>query len=149
MEQIVRVKKTFDDGRAQVICIRESACSGDCHKCSGCGAAQEAILFHAENPIGAKVGDLVTVKAETGPVLKAAAVLYMLPLVLFFAGYAAGEALGISGGLAGTLAFCLSIALIVVYDRRMAKKDNTIYTITDFAGDSLLRSMKKGDNDLG
>ena len=143
MEQIVRVKKTFDDGRAQVICIRESACSGDCHKCSGCGAAQEAILFHAENPIGAKVGDLVTVKAETG------AVLYMVPLVLFFAGYAVGEALGVSGGLAGTLAFCLSIALIVVYDRRMAKKDNTIYTITDFAGDSLLRSMKKGDNDLG
>ena len=91
----------------------------------------------------------MTVKAETGPVLKAAAVLYMLPLVLFFAGYAVGEVLGVSGGLAGALAFCLSIALIVVYDRRMAKKDNTIYTITDFAGDSLLRSMKKGDNDLG
>jgi NhaP-type Na+/H+ or K+/H+ antiporter len=61
----------------------------------------------------------------------------MRPLALCFAGYAAGEALGISGGLAGTLAFCLSIALIVVYDRRMAKKDNTIYTITGFAGASL------------
>ena len=57
----------------------------------------------------------------------------MLPLVLFFAGYALGAALGLSGGLFGGLAFVLSIALIVVYDRRMQKKDNTIYTITGYA----------------
>ena len=149
MEQLVRVKETYSDGTALVVHIRESACSGDCHKCSGCGAAKEAILFNADNPIGAKRGDLVNVRSESGPVLKAAAVLYMLPLVLFFAGYAVGAALNLSGGLCGCLAFALSIALIVAYDRRMAKKDNTIYTITDFAGDSLLKSMKKGDNDLG
>ena len=137
MEQLVRVKKTLDNGAAQVIHIRESACSGDCHKCSGCGAAQEAIVFEARNPIGARTGDFVTVESETGPVLKAAVVLYMLPLALFFLGYALGAALGISGGLAGCAAFVLSIALIVLYDRRMAKKDNTIYTITGFAGQSL------------
>ena len=149
MEQLVRVKKTYDNGTALVVHIRESACSGDCHKCSGCGAAKEAILFEANNPIGARCGDLVNVQSETGPVLKAAVVLYMLPLVLFFGGYAAGAALGASGALWGCLAFVLSVALIVVYDRHLAKKDNTIYTITDFAGDSLLKSMKKGDNDLG
>lgn len=149
MEQLARVKKTFADGTAQVVVIRESACSGDCHKCSGCGAAKEAIVFDAQNPIGAKTGDLVNVRSETGPVLKAAAVLYLLPLVLFFGGYAAGVAMGISGALAGGLAFLLSVALIVVYDRHMAKKDNTVYTITDFAGDALLKSMRKGDNDLG
>ena len=149
MEQLVRVKQTYPDGTALVVHLRESACSGDCHKCSGCGAAKEAILFKADNPIGAKTGDLVNVRSETGPVLKAAAVLYMLPLVLFFAGYALGAALGSSGALWGGLAFVLSIILIVVYDRHMAKNDNTIYTITDFAGDSLLKSMKKGDNDLG
>jgi sigma-E factor negative regulatory protein RseC len=149
MEQLVRVKQTYPDGTALVVHLRESACSGDCHKCSGCGAAKEAILFKADNPIGAKTGDLVNIRSETGPVLKAAAVLYMLPLVLFFAGYALGAALGSSGALWGGLAFALSIILIVVYDRHMAKNDNTIYTITDFAGDSLLKSMKKGDNDLG
>ena len=149
MEQLVRVKQTYPDGTALVVHLRESACSGDCHKCSGCGAAKEAILFKADNPIGAKTGDLVNIRSETGPVLKAAAVLYMLPLVLFFAGYAFGAALGISGALWGGLAFALSIIMIVVYDRHMAKNDNTIYTITDFAGDSLLKSMKKGDNDLG
>lgn len=149
MEQLVRVKQTYPDGTALVVHLRESACSGDCHKCSGCGAAKEAILFKADNPIGAKTGDLVNIRSETSPVLKAAAVLYMLPLVLFFAGYAFGAALGSSGALWGGLAFALSIIMIVVYDRHMAKNDNTIYTITDFAGDSLLKSMKKGDNDLG
>ena len=133
MEQLVRVRQTHRDVTATVLCVRESACSGDCHKCSGCGAAKDSILLQADNPIGAQVGDLVKVESATGPVLKAAAVLYMLPLVLFFLGYALGAALGLSGGLFGGLAFALSIWLIVVYDRRMQKKDKTIYTITGYA----------------
>lgn len=149
MEQLARVKEAHGNGTATVLVVRESACSGDCHKCSGCGAAKESILLTADNPIGAARGDLVKVRSETGPVLKAAVVLYMLPLVLFFAGYGLGAALGISGGLCGGLAFVLSIVLIVLYDRGMQKKDNTIYTITGFAGDSLLRAQKKGDHDLG
>ena len=149
MEQIVRIREVYPNGTVQVICIRESACSGDCHKCSGCGAAKEAILLTADNPIGAGTGDLVTLRSETAPVLKAAAVLYMMPLVLFFAGYALAAALHISGALCGSLAFVLSIVLIVLYDRRMAKKDKTIYTITGYAGDALLKSRKKGDNDRG
>lgn len=144
MEQLVRVREVYDNGTAQVICIRESACSGDCHKCSGCGAAKETILLTADNPIGAAAGDLVNLRSQTGPVLKAAMVLYMMPLVLFFAGYALAAVLNLSGALFGCMAFVLSIILIVVYDRRMAKKDNTIYTITGFAADSLLQSKKRG-----
>lgn len=144
VEQLVRVREVYKNGTAQVVCVRESACSGDCHKCSGCGAAKETILLTADNPIGAGVGDLVNVRSETGPVLKAAVVLYMMPLVLFFAGYAASAALGLSGGIGGGLAFVLSVVLIVVYDRRMAKKDNTIYTITGYAADALLNPKKRG-----
>lgn len=144
MEQLVRVQEVYDNGTARVVCIRESACSGDCHKCSGCGAAKEAIMLTAENPVGAGVGDLVTIRSETGPVLKAAVVLYMMPLVLFFAGYALGAALNVSGAVTGGLAFVLSILLIVLYDRRMAEKDNTIYTITGYAADSLLNPKKRG-----
>ena len=133
MEQIVRIRETCEDGTAQVICIRESACSGDCHKCSGCGAAKETILMTAENPIGASAGDLVVLHSETAPVLKAAAVLYVMPLVLFFAGYALAAAWDLSGGLWGSIAFVLSIALIVLYDRRVAKYNKTVYTITGYA----------------
>ena len=144
MDQLVRVREVYDNGTALVICIRESACSGDCHKCSGCGAAKEAILLKADNPIGASAGDLVNLRSESGPVLKAAAVLYMMPLVLFFAGYALAAAMKLSGALFGALAFVLSVILIVVYDRRMAKKDNTIYTITGFAAESWPKSKKRG-----
>ena len=50
MEQTVRVKETYEDGTALVIHVRQSACSGDCHKCSGCGAASEMILLKAFMP---------------------------------------------------------------------------------------------------
>lgn len=134
MQQLVRVRKVHNDGTATVIHVRESACSGDCHKCSGCGAAKEAILLEAANPIGAKPGDLVTVEAATGPVLKAALVMYMLPMVLFFAGYAVGAVLWQMGALVGGLSFLGSIVLAVVYDRKVVKNQNTTYTITGFAG---------------
>ena len=95
---ILMVMKQGDDGTALVFRIRESACSGDCHKCSGCGAAKETVTFTAKNPIGARRGELVKVESETAPVLKAAAVLYVVPLVLFFSGYYLGFRFGGSPG---------------------------------------------------
>ena len=145
MEQIVRVKETYPNGMAQVIHLRESACSGDCHKCSGCGAAKEYMIFDAVNHIGASKGDLVVIQSETGPVMKAVGVFYVLPLVLFFLGYYLGTFIN-AGGICGGLGFVLAIVLAVVYDRKVAKKDNTVHTITGYAGDALLRSMNKGDN---
>ena len=131
MTQRVRVRKVNADGTAEVLHIRESACSGDCHKCSGCGAAKESLVFTAANPIGAKTGDLVEVSSETGPVLAAATVLYMLPLVLFFVGYVIGMGFGM-GALMGCLFFVAGIVAAVVYDRRVAQKKKTVYTITGF-----------------
>ena len=139
MQQKVKVLSCEQDGTARVACIRESACSGDCHKCSGCGAVQQTMIFTARNPLGAKAGELVIVESATGPVLKAAAVLYLLPLVLFFAGYLAGMPYG-KGGLFGGLAFVLSILLAVAYDRLVMKKKNTVYTIIGYAHrDSLMQ----------
>ena len=148
MEQLVRVKETFDDGTAMVIHVRESACSGDCHKCSGCGAAKETILIKAKNPIGAARGDLVKLESASGPVLKAAAVLYLLPMVMFFLGYYVGDVLLDLGALVGCLAFAASIALAVLYDRKIAKLDQTSYTITEFVERSFLNTGKKGDNNI-
>jgi sigma-E factor negative regulatory protein RseC len=148
MEQLVRVRETFDDGTATVIHVRESACNGDCHKCSGCGAAKETILLKADNPIGARRGDLVAVESASGPVLKAAAVLYMLPMVLFFAGYFAGAALWQRGALTGSAAFIAGIALAALYDRKIGKNDQTSYTITRFVERSFLNSGNKGDNNI-
>ena len=133
MTQTVRVQKVHEDGTAQVMHIRQSACSGDCHKCSGCGAAQETLLLTAQNPIGARVGEVVVIESQSGPVLAAAALLYVLPLILFFLGYLAGSLLWGQGPLWGCVAFILGIAIAVLYDRIVAKKKQTVYTITGYA----------------
>ena len=148
MEQLVRVKETFDNGTATVIHVRESACSGDCHKCSGCGAAKETMLLKAENPLGAGIGDLVALESATAPVLKAAAVMYMLPLLLFFVGFFVGDALWQQGALTGALAFLAAIGLAIVYDRRVGKTNEATYTITRIVKRSFLNTSKKGDNNI-
>lgn len=149
MEQLVRVKEVNSDGTAVVIHVRESACSGDCHKCSGCGAAKEAVLFTAENRINAKRGDLVKVESATGPVLKAAVVLYVIPLVLFFLGYYLGTVWDMPPALISCLGFVLGVAIVVLYDRKVVKKADLGYTITAFAGDAILQSMRKEEHNHG
>ena len=131
MEQQVKVRRVFDDGTAEVFRVRESACSGDCHKCSGCGAAKETVIFTAVNPLGAKPGDLVTVRSQSAPVLKAAVVLYVAPLVLFFLGVALGSLLGTMEYLLGGFGFCMGIVLVVIYDRKVMNKTDIVYTITE------------------
>jgi sigma-E factor negative regulatory protein RseC len=120
---------------AEVIRVRESACSGDCHKCSGCGAAKQTVILTARNAIGARVGDMVVVSSDSSRVLKAAAVLYMLPLVLFLAGYLVGENLWGRGVLLGLVGIVLGIALVKLYDRFLTKT-GIEYTITSYAGEN-------------
>lgn len=130
MEQLVRVQKINEDGTAIVMHIRQSACSGDCHKCSGCGAVQQKMLLTARNPIGAKPGDTVMVRAASGPVLAAAAMLYVLPVALFFGGYLLGHLIWEQGALAGLTGFAAGIVAAAVFDRCVARKQQTVYTIT-------------------
>jgi sigma-E factor negative regulatory protein RseC len=132
MEQIVKVRRLLPDDMAEVIRIRESACSGDCHKCSGCGAAKQTMLLTARNLIDAKPGDLVVLSSETKTVLKAAAVLYLVPLFLFLLGYLLGESWLEMGALLGIAGLLLGLAVVKIYDRALAKKD-IAYTITAFA----------------
>lgn len=146
MEQLVRVQRCNQDGTAQVMHVRQSACSGDCHKCSGCGAVEQKMLFTAHNPIGARPGQVVTVRTETGPVLAAAAVLYLLPVALFVVGYISFLLLWELGGLGGILGFVLGVAVSVVYDRKVASKQKTEYTITGLG--HVTQPSEKGDNDL-
>lgn len=132
MQQQVKVMRTDPDGTAQVLHIRQSACSGDCHKCSGCGAVQQQMFLTARNPIGAQVGDIVVVETKSAPVLTAALMLYILPLMLFFAGCIAGQLLWQRAVLTGGTAFVLGIILAIVYDRLVVRKQKTVYTITGY-----------------
>ena len=132
MEQTVRVRRLLPDGMAEVIRIRESACSGDCHKCSGCGAARQTMILTVPNSIGAQPGDLVVLESSSKVVLGAAAVLYLLPLTLFVAGYLLGEHLWQRGVLISLMSFLLGLVPVKLLDRHLMKKKR-MHTITGFA----------------
>jgi sigma-E factor negative regulatory protein RseC len=91
------------------------------------------MIVTAENPIRASVGDFVTLTSDTASVMKAVVVVYLLPLVLFFAGYALGAAIGWQPGLMGGFGFGLGVAFAVWFDRYTAKNNETVYTITGYA----------------
>lgn len=130
MEQQVQVQRVFPDGTAEVILRRQSACSGECHKCAGCGAVEQTMVVTAQDSIGVRAGDTVTIRSESGGLLAGAAVMYLLPLVLFFALCLMGSVLW------GCLGFALGIAGAVVFDRTIAGKRKTTYIITGLVQDS-------------
>ncbi len=132
MRQLVQVRQLVDGRHAEVFLQRQSACSGDCHKCSGCGAATETVRVVALNTIGARPGDMVYVEAENRRLFAVIAMVYCLPLLLFFVGYFAGQALDFLPGLLGGLLFALGVALAVAYNRHVEKHSPVIYRICAF-----------------
>lgn len=115
---------------AVVSVLRESACSGDCHKCAGCGAVKQTIQICAQNPIGARGGDRVYVESSTATVLWAAVVVYLMPIVGFFAGYALGFRIERIGLLA-TAGFFLGWIPALCYNAYV-KKRPPVYTLIGF-----------------
>ncbi len=131
MRQQVTVTRLIDAQYAEVMLRRQSACSGDCHKCGGCTAAEEVIHVRARNAIGAKPGDTVIVETAGKTVLQAALLVYLVPLVLFFIGWAIGTRL-VFPGLFAAAGFVLGMIPALVYNRHLTNKKPVSYTITAF-----------------
>ena len=132
MQQIIQVTRELESGYAEVFLGRQSACSGDCHHCGGCGAVREKLFVRAENPVGARPGDRVIVESDTGSVLLSAILVYLVPLLLFFAGYFLGAALGWLPGLLGGLGFCLGVVPVLLWNRHLERRKETTFRITGF-----------------
>lgn len=135
MTQNAVVTKLAGDGWAEIEVHRVSACGHDCSRCGG-GCAELTrtgpVTVLARNPVGAQLGDRVVVESATRSILGFAAVVYLLPLVLFFAGYFAACALGAGEGAAmavGGGCFALSLAIAVFADRKAAKRSRELFSI--------------------
>lgn len=117
MTQQAVVKQILPEGRALVEIRRQSACG---HDCAGCGlcAPGAPLQVCALNRVGAREGDVVTVSSSTRRVLKMAAVVYLSPVLLFFAGYAAGHWVGIAPAPAGGVGFVLGLVAIWLAGRQ-------------------------------
>lgn len=135
MRQIVEVKRLLDPGYAEIFMERTSACSGDCHRCSGCGAAKETIFVRAENTIGAEPGERVILESDTKTVFGAVFLVYAMPMILFFAGYALGAAAIGLPGLWGAVGFGLGLIPAILWNRRLEKKKAVRFRIVGYAQD--------------
>ena len=120
MKQNGTVTKLLDRGRALVAVERTTACGGHCGGCEAC-VFDSRLLIEAENTICARPGEQVVLESETKRVLGAAALVYLLPVALFFAGYAAGALLSLTQGqcvATSLLGVALGGALAVFLGRR-------------------------------
>lgn len=127
MEQQAQVIRIVSDAVARVAVKRKSACSGDCHTCHGCPHPDEIVMVDADNLVGAQKGDSVLVRSDTGRVLKLAAMLYLMPVVLFFLGYflmpgGEGARLAVGGG-----AFAAGILICMAVSRWMKENNREMH----------------------
>lgn len=136
MEQTARVRRLLPGNRAEIAVKRQSACGHDCSQCGGgCSEmlVQSEVTAVADNPLGARPGDTVRVESRSGQVLWIAAVVYLLPLLLFFVCCFAGAAVTRqeSTGLAlGGVGFLIGIAAAVWANRVVKERNMTAFSIT-------------------
>ena len=132
MTQIATVERILDPNHAEISVPRKSACGHDGEECAGCGVTGAAVKARAVNPIGARPGQKVVVESSTGGMLRIVALVYLIPVLLFFAGYLGAVVLTASVAVQYTAAvagFILGILAAVVYDRRLRARGGLSFTI--------------------
>lgn len=132
MTQIATVERILDPGHAEISVPRKSACGHDCEECAGCGVTGAAVHAKALNPIGALPGQKVVVESSTKKMLRIVALVYLIPVALFFLGYLAAMAATASVAVQYTAAaagFILGILGAISYDRRLRARGGLSFTI--------------------
>ena len=122
MTQVATVTRIISPDMAEIAVKRKSACGGDCHACGGTCNTGKILKVSARNAVAAGVGDQVLVSSSTSGILKAAFVVYLIPIILFFVFYAAAVALALpeSGCVAASLGgFALGVLCAVLVNRSL------------------------------
>lgn len=110
--------------RACIRVAKMSACGENCASCGG-GCTPGERVIEVKNNIGAKTGDRVIAELESGRVLSAAFLAYILPLAVFVAIYLlcpesfGGEGTKILLGAVGAIA---AFFLIYLFQKRNGEK---------------------------
>ena len=119
MTQIATVERILDADHAEISVPRKSACGHDCEECAGCGVTGAAVHARASNPIGARPGQKVVV-------------VYLIPVVLFLAGYVIMSLLTDSVAAQYAVAaagFAAGIVFAIFYDRRLRARGGLTFNI--------------------
>ena len=99
---------------------------------------ENEIKTEARNIISAFPGQKVLLETESGRFYKAAFMVYILPFIFFFIGYAVAAALGAAEGicmLVSALAFFAGIAYMVYRGRRQKEEEQIKFSIISLLDD--------------
>jgi sigma-E factor negative regulatory protein RseC len=120
------------DGQLALVEVEAGGC-GRCHEKGGCGGQQLTQMFcrgpktyQVDNPLGAVVGDRVTVAIAGGSVRRTANLAYGAPLTAVILGAALGTPLG--GDLGAMLGAATGLVLSFIYVRVRARDDSGNFT---------------------
>ena len=102
-----------DDDLAEVVVERLGICGGDCSECGEC-RYENLMKSVVQNPIGARRGQHVMIQTPTKGVVKGALAIYILPLVMLFAGYLIADALSLSEAVCIIAAFAAAVLGFVI-----------------------------------
>ena len=134
MTQVATVEKLIDECYAEISVPRQSACGHDCADCAGCGVVGgHSVYAVAKNEIQARPGDKVVVESSTKKVLNVVVLVYVLPVICFFLGYALGAAAlqlsDLYSGLTGAVCFLAGLLPAFAYNRYVKKHGTLQYEI--------------------
>ena len=130
MTQMATVERVIDAHYAEVSVPIKSACAHDCEGCAGCGTSGMSVRARAKNPIAAKVGQKVVVESSTQKLLGVVALVYLLPIALFLAGYLfTGFLSEPLRYVVACLGFAFGIAAAILYDRKTKQNGGLQFTI--------------------
>ncbi len=127
MTQDAIVIRTLPGKMAEVLVARQTACGSNCGSCEAC-VFQSELRAVAKNRIDAKPGQKVVISSRNSAVFSAAAMVYIMPLVLFLLGYVLANALGASEGICILVSFvflCCSAVILVQFHKKQ-KEENKI-----------------------
>lgn len=127
MTQDAVVTKVFDNGMAEVVVTRGTACGSNCGNCESCAFQNELKAF-AKNTVNAKRGEKVVIESLSSRIFGAAFLLYIVPFILFFIGYAVAAHYNLSEGMCVLISFAFfaaAMAVVVIW-QRISKKKNPI-----------------------
>ena len=126
------VTKLLPNGMAEVAVTRATACGGSCGSCEGC-MYQNEMTAEAKNLVNAIPGQRVVVESRSTVIFNAVLLVYIMPLVLFIAGYAVAYLLGASENICIVVSFAMLIvsAVILVQTQRRKKKKSIDFNIIE------------------
>lgn len=127
MTQDAVVIKLLPKDMAEVAVTRGTACGGNCGSCESC-MFQSELRVEARNLIQAKPGQKVTISSKSSRIFGAAFLVYIMPLLFFFAGYAVASLSGAGEGIRILVSFASLIfsAIVLVFTQRRTKQEKAI-----------------------